>query len=173
MASAADLSVEMAGIRFKSPILVASSEYGSNVSMLQHLTDRKIGGIVTKTFTSAPDFRIRVRPYQFLLNKFGKAYAQGGCLYSLAAPHVEATQTVQAHVSRMAAHCRASSLVLIVSFFEDPQNVDLWIDQASAFEKTGADMLELNFSSPSAASELGDVVDWFNLLVFKLLIPAF
>ena len=147
MASAADLSVEMAGLRFKSPILVASSEYGSNVSMLQHLTDRKIGGIVTKTFTSAPDFRIRVRPYQFPLNKFGKAYAEGGCLYSLAAPHVEANQTVQAHVSRMAARCQASSLVLIVSFFEDPQNVDLWIDQASAFEKIGADMLELNFSS--------------------------
>jgi dihydroorotate dehydrogenase/ferredoxin len=149
---AADLSVEMAGLRFKSPILVASSECGSNLAMLRHLTDRKIGGIVTKTFTSAPDFRIRVRPYQFPLNKFGKAYAQGGCLYSLAAPHVEAVQTVQIHVSRMAAHCRASSTVLIVSFFEDPQNVDLWINQARVFEEIGADMLELNFSSPSAAS---------------------
>ena len=151
MVRAADLSVEMAGLRFKSPIVVASSECGSSVSMLQQLTDRKIGGIVTKTFTSPPDFRIRVRPYQFPLNKFGKAYAEGGCLYSLAAPHVESSQTVQTHVSQMAAHCRASSLVLIVSFFEDPRNVDLWINQARAFEEIGADMLELNFSSPSAA----------------------
>ena len=149
---AADLSVEMAGLRFKSPILVASSECGSNVSILRHLTDKKIGGIVTKTFTSAPDFRIRVRPYQFPLNKFGAAYAQGGCLYSLAAPHVEDSQKVQTHVSQMAAHCRAASIVLIVSFFEDPRNVDLWINQARVFEETGADMLELNFSSPSAAS---------------------
>jgi dihydroorotate dehydrogenase len=78
MADTVDLSVEMAGLRFKSPILVASSECGSNVSMLRHLTDRKIGGIVTKTFTSPSGFRIRVRPYQFPLNKFGKAYAEGG-----------------------------------------------------------------------------------------------
>ena len=152
MASAVDLSVELAGIEFKSPIIVASSECGSNVSMLKQLTDKKIGGIVTKTFTSSPDFRIRVRPYQFPLNKFGKAYAEGGCLYSLAAPHVETIQTVHDHVSSMAEHCRASSLVLIASFFENPQNADLWINQAKAFEENGADMLELNFSSPSAAS---------------------
>ena len=152
MADTVDLSVEMAGLRFKSPILVASSECGSNVSILRHLTDRKIGGIVTKTFTSPSGFRIRVRPYQFPLNKFGKAYAEGGCLYSLAAPHVEDSQTVETHVSQMAAHCRASSIVLIVSFFEDPQNVDLWTHRARVFEEKGADMLELNFSSPSAAS---------------------
>ncbi len=152
MAGNVDLSVEMAGLRFKSPILVASSECGSDVSILRHLTDRKIGGIVTKTFTSPAGFRIRVRPYQFPLNKFGKAYAEGGCLYSLAAPHVEDSQTVETHVSRMAAHCRTSSIVLIVSFFEDPQNVDLWTNRARVFEEKGADMLELNFSSPSAAS---------------------
>jgi ferredoxin len=51
----------------------------------------------------------------------------------------------------MSAHCKLRSLVLIVSFFEDPQNLDLWISQAKAFENAGADMLELNFSSPSAA----------------------
>ncbi len=151
MAGDADLAVEMAGLRFKSPILVASSECGSNLSMLKHLTDRNIGGIVTKTFTSPPEFRVRVRPYQFPLNKFGKAYEEGGCLYSLAAPHVEDDAAVKVHVSQMAGHCKSSSLILIVSFFEDPQNVALWIRQAKAFEEIGADMLELNFSSPSAA----------------------
>ena len=122
MTGTVDLSVEMAGLSFKSPLVVASSECGSSVSMLRYLTERKIGGIVTKTFTSPPGFRIRLRPYQFPLNKFGKAYAEGGCLYSLAAPHVEDSHTVETHVSRMAAHCRKSSIVLIVSFFEDPQN---------------------------------------------------
>jgi hypothetical protein len=119
MTGTVDLAVEMAGLSFKSPLVVASSECGSNVAMLRYLTERKIGGIVTKTFTSPPGFRIRARPYQFPLNKFGKAYAEGGCLYSLAAPHVEDSHTVETHVSRMAAHCRTSSIVLIVSFFED------------------------------------------------------
>jgi len=146
-----NLSVQMAGVTFKSPILVASSECTSSLTMLQNLTDKHIGGIVTKTFTTPAESRIRVRPYQFPLNKFGKAYQEGGCLYSLAAPHVEDSQTIRAHVLQMSEHCKKRSLVLIVSFFEDPQNAGLWISQAKAFENAGADMLELNFSSPSAA----------------------
>ena len=151
MQTIADMSVKVAGLSFKSPIVVASSECAANLTLLKNWTNRKIGAVVTKTYTSPPEFRMRVRPYQFPLNKFGKAYAQGGCLYSLAAPHVEDSQTVKAHVSQMAEHCRASSVVLIASFFEDPQNNDLWVKQAKAFERCGADMLELNFSSPSAA----------------------
>ena len=151
MEATTDMSVRVAGLTFKSPIVVASSECAANLKILKNWTNRKIGAVVSKTYTSPPEFRIRVRPYQFPLNKFGKAYAQGGCLYSLAAPHVEDRHAVKAHVSQMAEHCHASSLVFIASFFENPQNSDLWIKQAKAFEEAGADMLELNFSSPSAA----------------------
>jgi ferredoxin len=51
----------------------------------------------------------------------------------------------------MAALCKQSDVKLIASFFEDPADVHLWIKQAKSFETLGADMLELNFSSPSAA----------------------
>lgn len=159
MATAANLSVQLAGLTFKSPVVVASSECAANLTILKNWTDRKIGGIVTKTYTSQPEHRIRVRPYQFPLNRFGKAYQYGGCLYSLAAPHVEDTETVKTHVSQMVRHCKASSVVLIASFFEDPENGDLWIKQARAFEDIGVDMLELNFSSPSAAKVFSQSVD--------------
>jgi ferredoxin len=60
MTGSVDLSVEMAGLSFKSPVVVASSECGSDVSILRHLTEKKIGGIVTKSeekypYTMPPD----------------------------------------------------------------------------------------------------------------------
>ena len=51
----------------------------------------------------------------------------------------------------MADLCKQSDVKLIASFFEDPADIPLWISQATSFEALGADMLELNFSSPSAA----------------------
>jgi dihydroorotate dehydrogenase/NAD-dependent dihydropyrimidine dehydrogenase PreA subunit len=146
-----DLSIRLAGLTFKSPIVVSSSECAASLSLIENLADKNIGAIVTKTYTSPPAFRIRVRPYQFPLNKFGKAYSTGGCLFSLAAPHPEDSQAVRKHVSQMADLCKQSDVKLIASFFEDPSDVPLWINRARAFEALGADMLELNFSSPSAA----------------------
>jgi dihydroorotate dehydrogenase (NAD+) catalytic subunit len=146
-----DLSVQLAGLTFKSPVVVASSECAANLSQVQNLADKDIGAIVTKTYTSPPAFRIRVRPYQFPLNKFGKAYTNGGSLFSLAAPHPEDSEAVKKHVLQMTGLCKQSDVKLIASFFEDPADVPLWINQAKSFEALGADMLELNFSSPSAA----------------------
>ena len=168
MATAINLSVQLAGLTFKSPVVVASSECAANLSILKNWTERKIGGIVTKTYTSQPEHRIRVRPYQFPLNRFGKAYQYGGCLYSLAAPHVEDPEAAKTHVSQMVRHCKASSVVLIASFFEDPENDDLWIRQARAFEDTGVDMLELNFSSPSAVKIFLQSVDMAGHIIAKV-----
>jgi dihydroorotate dehydrogenase subfamily 1 len=159
MVTQIDLSAQLTGLMFKSPVLVASSECAANLSLIRNLADRNIGGIVTKTYTSPPAFRIRVRPYQFPLNKFGKAYSKSGCLYSLAAPHPEDCEAVKKHVSQMAKLCQQSDLRLIASFFEDPVDVPLWINQAKSFEALGADMLELNFSSPSAAKVFAQSFD--------------
>lgn len=143
-------STSIAGVAFKSPLLVSSSEVTSAPSLLENLVNRNIGGVVTKTFTSLPQNRIRVRPYQFPLNAFGKGYKDAGCLYSLAAPHVEDMEKSVEHVREMVTVCHHASLRLIVSFFEDPDDIPSWFNHARAFEEVGADMIELNFSSPSA-----------------------
>ena len=49
-----DLSIRLAGLTFKSPIVVASSECAANLSQVQNLVDKNIGAIVTKTYTSPP-----------------------------------------------------------------------------------------------------------------------
>ena len=149
-----DLKTDIAGLKLKSPILISSSELTSDLSLLEKLSSTNIGGIITKTFTTPSENRIRVRPYQFPLNGFGKGYRESGCLYSLAAPHVEDATHVLKLVSKMAEICRKASLALVVSYFEDPTNASLWADQAKAFEAAGADMLELNFSSPSAKTPI-------------------
>lgn len=143
-----DTSVAVAGLRFKSPVLVSSSEWAFNISQCENLLHRPIGGIITKTFTSNPSHRIRLRPYQFPLKVFGNGY--GGALFSLAAPHVEDMERVFVHILHMAEACHDASLVLIASYFEDPGDISLWIERGKMFQDAGADMLELNFSSPSA-----------------------
>ncbi|MFH1114470.1 MAG: 4Fe-4S binding protein [Pseudomonadota bacterium] len=144
-----DTSVKVLGLRFRSPILVSSSEAAFDASQCSDLIRRPIGGIITKTFTSDPANRIRLRPYQFPLKRFGRAY--GDALFSLAAPHVEDMETVFHRVRSMAEVCHRDSRVLIASFFEDPHDMPLWLDRAMKFQDMDADMLELNFSSPSAA----------------------
>jgi hypothetical protein len=103
-----DTSVEVAGLRFKSPVLVSSSEWAFNISQCENLLHRPIGGIITKTFTSNPSHRIRLRPYQFPLKVFGNGY--GGTLFSLAAPHVEDMERVFVHILRMANACHDASV---------------------------------------------------------------
>lgn len=148
MTETLDLSVRVAGCSFRSPIISASSECASDPSLVSKLAQTRAGGIVTKTFTTRPEYKVRVRPYQFPLNRFGKAYGRGNCLYSLAAPHVEDMDRWLPKVSRMTEICRRASLPLIASFFEDPEDIPLWVGRAKAFEKTGASMIELNFSCP-------------------------
>ena len=143
-----ETSVEVVGLTFRSPILVSASEVAFAASQCQDLVHRPIGGIITKTFTSDPANRIRMRPYQFPLKRFGPAYAEA--LFSLAAPHVEDMERAFEHVRGMAEACHKASRVLIASYFEDPNDIPLWIDRAEQFQDAGADTLELNFSSPSA-----------------------
>ncbi len=143
-----DLSTRVAGVRFRSPVLVSSSECTADLEMVRRLCDGPVGGLVTKTFTSNPGHKVRVRPYQFPLNVLGTGYREGKALYSLAAPHVEALDAWSVKVSRMADLCRAASVILVASFFEDPEALDLWAETARGLEEAGADMLELNFSCP-------------------------
>ncbi|MFZ0451184.1 MAG: 4Fe-4S binding protein [Desulfatiglandaceae bacterium] len=147
-----DTAIEVAGLRFKSPVLVSSSEYTSQLSLIKDLAQRNIGGMVTKTFTTSPRHRIRVRPYQFPLRTFGKGYREGPCLLSLAAPHVLDPPEFIELLFRSAEICHGASLKLIASYFEDPLDTASWMQTARTLEEAGADMLELNFSSPSAVA---------------------
>ena len=40
-----DLSIQLAGLTFKSPIVVSSSECSANLSLIENLVDKNIGAI--------------------------------------------------------------------------------------------------------------------------------
>ncbi len=62
-----DLAVKMAGVSFKNPILPAASELVFDGPSAKSIVEQGVGGIVTKTFITSPDFRIRRHPYPFPL----------------------------------------------------------------------------------------------------------
>jgi len=150
-----DLKVEVAGTTFKNPVLPAASELVFNGPSAERVAKTGVGGIVTKTFTSSPEFRVRVRPYQFPLARFDTAFKKSGSFYSLASPHVEGMDVVmEKNIPEIAQVCKAKGIPLIVSFYEKPDEIAVWESVAKGFERAGANMLELNFSSPTMKGEL-------------------
>ena len=150
-----NLQVKVAGLTFKSSVLSAASELVFDGNSAERVARSGVGGIVTKTFTSAPEFRIRLRPYQFPLAHFDPALKKSGSLYSLASPHVEDIDVVmRKNIPEIAQVCKKNEIPLIVSFYEKPDGLSSWRRVAKGFERAGADMLELNFSSPTMKGEL-------------------
>ncbi len=150
-----DLAVKVAGITFRSPVLPAASELVFDVNSAERVAGTGVGGIVTKTFTTSPEFRIRIRPYQFPLAHVDAALKKSGSLYSLASPHVENMDVVvRKNVPDMSQVCKKAGIPLIVSFYEKPADLGSWKKVAKGFERAGADLLEVNFSSPTMKGEL-------------------
>jgi len=150
-----DLKVEVAGVMFKNPVLPAASELVFDGSSAKRIAESGVGGIVTKTFTSSPEFRVRLRPYQFPLARFDTAFKKSGSFYSLASPHVEEMDVVmEKNIPEIAQVCNTKGVPLIVSFYEKPNEMAAWKKAVKGFERAGARMLELNFSSPTMRGEL-------------------
>lgn len=150
-----NLAVKIGGVTFKNPILPAASELVFDQESAMRIANSGVGGIVTKTFTTSPEFRIRPRPYQFPLARFDPAFKKSGSFYSLASPHVEGMDVVmEKNIPEIAQVCKTAGIPFIVSFYEKPDDRAVWKKVAKGFEKGGAEMLELNFSSPTMRGEL-------------------
>lgn len=53
----ADLSVEMAGVRFKNPFMVASAEPTESLVMMKRAIDKGAGAVITKSYSSLPEMK--------------------------------------------------------------------------------------------------------------------
>ena len=68
-----ELTTHLGRVKLRNPILPGASELAFDGQSVQRLIDAGVGAVVTKSFTSDKQARIRLRPYQFSLNRFGKA----------------------------------------------------------------------------------------------------
>ncbi|CEP66860.1 Aldolase-type TIM barrel [Moorella glycerini] len=64
----ADLSVELAGLRFKNPVVAASGPIAHSSTTLEKAIKSGLGGVVTKTCTATPYFRTYPRMEEYLLD---------------------------------------------------------------------------------------------------------
>jgi dihydroorotate dehydrogenase len=52
-----DLGVEIAGIRFKNPVWIASAEPAESFEKMKRGIDAGAGAVITKSFNYGPEFR--------------------------------------------------------------------------------------------------------------------
>jgi dihydropyrimidine dehydrogenase (NAD+) subunit PreA len=147
-----DLSIEIKGIKFKNPILPASSDIILDEKGVEKCIQYGIGGIVTKSF-SPTRFRTRARPYHFNYRIFGKGL-ESNWISKGSVHHLDPAIAAETLVPKMARLCRDAGIPLIVSIMGS-ENLDEWAREAKRFVNAGADMLELNMSCPHAGFQIG------------------
>ena len=127
-----DLSVSLADIKFRNPIVLASGVLGSKKGLLNRVIEAGIGGLTTKSFTLKPREGYKTPII---------AYAKAGLLNAvgLTNPGYKAIPDIIDDVKRM-------SIPIIVSIAASkPDEFGLI---ASYAEDSGADAVELNLSCP-------------------------
>jgi len=139
-----DLSVDLCGIKFKNPVVIASATPTKNAEYMRRCVESGAGGIVTKTISPEPLLRKYVSPRFTVLHKKGWPH-----IYSNYSCEFLATYTIDQWLSELKAarkHCNEGGTILIGSISGDSLNT--WSELASQVEAVGADMLELNFGCP-------------------------
>lgn len=147
-----DLTTEIKGLKFRSPVLPGSSDIILNERGVERCLQQGVGGIITKSFTPTR-FRTRARPYHFNYRIFGKEFENNfiskGSVY-----HLDSETVAEKLMPKIVRLCRDDGVPLIVSIMCG-ENIDEWATEARRFEDAGADMLELNLSCPHAGFQIG------------------
>ena len=180
-----DLSIEVCGVKFKNPIVVASATPSKDAKFMKRCVDAGCGGIIAKTVTDEVKMQHYVSPRFTVLHK--KAWPHDFSNYSC---EFYATYTPAEWAEEMkeaTEYCHAHDVVMVGSI--SGTTMESWDKLAREMAATGVDMLELNMgcphprdlgyksgqelgSSPEAAAEvLKVVVNAVDIPVFVKLTP--
>jgi len=152
-----DLSVEVAGVKFKNPILPGSGELAEDVRGVKRMIDAGVGGVVTKSYTSMKQVVRRPKPNNFPLP--GRGYTQNGAFITYSTSHpVTVDEMCETEWPKMADLCKKAGVPFILSYWGwieadergvlKPGGADDWAKVAQMCEKAGADIIEANLSCP-------------------------
>jgi len=146
-----NLSVEIAGITFKNPLIVASGTPTLNKDNMLKCIKAGAAGLVTKTVTYSKLYQQQPRPRFKVIHP--KQAIRGGyfSLYSveLMSPYDPITWARQLKVVKEEA--KRNKTVVIASIAG--RNLNEWERLAKLAENSGADMIELNLSCPHVEEE--------------------
>ena len=141
-----DLSVEIAGVRFKNPIVVASGTPTTSASAMIKCIEAGAGGIVGKTATYDPMHQIQPRP-RFSLIHADDIFRER--FFSLSSIELMADLTPEQWAkeienTRNTAEKHGCALIASIA----GRDYEEWEKLAKLMENSGADMIELNLSCP-------------------------
>ena len=138
-----DLSVSLAGVPLRSPLVLASGIWGSGASTLVRAGRAGAGAVTSKSCSVLPR---RGHPNPTVLDwGHGLINAVG-----LSNPGAEAERD---ELMRMREELRASGAALIVSVFGD--SPEAFAEAVRIMQPVGADLVEINISCPNVHSEFG------------------
>lgn len=141
-----DLSVEIAGVRLKNPIVVGSGTPTTSADAMIKCIEAGAGGIVTKTATYDPMHQNQPRPRFNLLHR--DDIFRGG-FFSLSSIELMAHQEPERwarEIKKARSVARRNDCAVITSIAG--RDYLEWEKLAKLMESSGADMIELNLSCP-------------------------
>lgn len=143
-----DISVEVCGLRFKNPIVLASSTSTKNPEKMLKGMKKGAGGVIAKTVTDEPLLQKYVRPRFTVLHKKGwpQVYSNYSCEYLY--PGSPENWLEELRKTKRYAEKYDSVLIGSVS----GRTVQKWAEMARKTEEAGADMIEMNFGCPHPKS---------------------
>ncbi|MBO3802638.1 MAG: 4Fe-4S binding protein [Candidatus Brockarchaeota archaeon] len=140
-----DASVEIAGVTFRNPVVVASSPLTRSYKHIAKCIRHGAGGAVTKTITYDPMQRVQPKPRMHVVNPKD---ALAGRFYSFYSVDLMSELEPLAWARELAEARReiGDQGVLVASIAG--RTYEEWEKLASLMQEAGADMLELNLSCP-------------------------
>ncbi|WMJ76951.1 MULTISPECIES: tRNA-dihydrouridine synthase [unclassified Sedimentibacter] len=150
------------GIKFKNPIIVASTDISREMDSFKLFAKSGVGGIITKSVTDAKALQtakitmmdIRDMNQNKIYGEIPKSYyffSRGGSMLTMEEYIPKAIQQLK--------FAKENNVVLIGSI--SASKVENWVNYAKTFEELGFTMIELNFGNPhgeAADGKLGFLI---------------
>lgn len=149
MIAMSDLSIEVCGLRFPNPFVLASGPPGTNGKVIRRSFELGWGGIVCKTI-SLDNTKVHNT-----VPRYGKLYARGERREVIGFQNIEliSDRPFETWLSELR-ECKEAfpEHVLIASIMEEYDR-DRWVEITERVQETGVDAFELNLSCPHGLPE--------------------
>lgn len=139
-----DISVDVCGVKFRNPIVIASATPSKDADYMKRAVDAGCGGIIAKTVTFEPLLHKYVSPRFTVLHKKGWPHCFSNYSCEFLAQHSPEEWAEELRIT--AEYCKKNGVALVGSI--SGRSMEEWAKLAKMVEETGVEMLELNFGCP-------------------------
>ncbi|MEM2740112.1 MAG: 4Fe-4S binding protein [Candidatus Bathyarchaeia archaeon] len=150
-----DLSVELAGVKLKNPLMVAAGTPTINSKAMIKCMEWGAAAVVSKTITYAELHRLQPRPRFYVLHP--ESMDSGFySLYSVELMSELSPDEAVEDLSIAVKYARRYDAIVVASIAG--RSMDEWVKLSSMVEDVGVSMIELNLSCPHVEAEEGSLM---------------